>query len=147
RGTLLGNSFNYDLALFSFQVEDQLVPQTVDQGNTIYLNAGKTSRKGLEVALSYLWSNKTTAFVHSVRPFVSYSYSDFTFEEFRIIGADGQVESDYSGNDVTGIAPHSLSAGIDINTAPGFYLNATYFFKDKAPITDENDVYGEAYSL
>ncbi|HLR24677.1 MAG TPA: TonB-dependent receptor [Fodinibius sp.] len=147
RGTLLANRFNYDLTLFSFQMEDQLVPQTVDQGNTIYLNAGETSRRGLEVALSYFWSNEVAAFVHSIRPFVSYSYSDFTFEKFRIIGAEGRVQSDYSGNDVTGIAPHILSAGIDIETAPGFYLNATYFFKDKTPITDENDVYNQAYSL
>lgn len=147
RGALLGNRFNYDLTLFSFQMEDQLVPQAVDEGNTIYLNAGETSRKGLEVALSYFWSNESAAFVNSARPFISYSYSDFTFEEFRILDADGEVQSDYSGNDVTGIAPHILSAGIDVDTAPGFYLNATYFFKDKTPVTDENDVYNKAYSL
>ena len=57
------------------------------------------------------------------------------------------MQSDYSGNDVTGIAPHNLSAGIDFETALGFYLNATYFFKDEMPITDENDVYNKAYSL
>ncbi|HLR30871.1 MAG TPA: TonB-dependent receptor [Fodinibius sp.] len=147
RGNLFDNKFNYDLALFSFQMEDQLVPQTVDQGNTIYLNAGETSRRGLEAAFSYFWSNESAAFVNAVRPFISYSYSDFTFEEFRMLSADGQVQSDYSGNEVTGIAPHILSAGVDIDTAPGFYLNATYFFKDKAPVTDENDVYSKAYSL
>lgn len=147
RGNLLDSNFNYDLALFSFRMEDQLVPQTVGQGNTIYLNAGETSRRGLEAALSYFWSNESSAFVSSIRPFISYSYSDFTFEEFRILDADGRAQSDYSGNDITGIAPHILSAGIDFDTAPGFYLNATYFFKDKAPVTDENDIYNKAYFL
>ncbi|HET6528571.1 MAG TPA: TonB-dependent receptor [Balneolaceae bacterium] len=146
RGNLVDNSFNYDITLFSFQMEDQLVPRTVGPNNTIYVNAGETSRNGLEVALSYFWSNKSS-FINSIRPFVSYAYSDFTFEQFRIFGPDGSIIADYSGNDVTGISPHNLTAGIDLTTASGFYLYTTYFFNGKAPITDANSIYNDAYSL
>lgn len=146
RGSLLGNSLNYDVTLFSLQMEDQLVPRTVGPNQTIYVNAGETSRRGLEAALSYFWSNDSY-FINSVRPFVNYSYSDFTFEQFRVFGPDGSVIADYSGNDVTGISPHILSAGVDITTAPGFFLYATYFFSDKAPITDNNRIYSNTYSL
>src|SRR5699024_3846209 len=127
RGSLLGKGLNYDITLFSFQMADQLVPRTIGPNQTIYVNAGETSRRGLEAALSYFWSDDSY-FINSSRPFISYSYSDFTFEQFRAFGPDGSVTADYSGNDVTGISPHNLSAGIDITTAPGFFLYATYFF-------------------
>ena len=146
RGNLLGGGFNYDVTLFSFQMEDQLVPQAVGQNNTIYNNAGETSLRGLEAAISYSWTNESS-FINSLRPFISYAYSDFVFDEFQILGPDGEVRSDFSGNDVTGISPHVITAGLDLNTAPGFYLNTTWYFNDKAPITDDNTVYNQAYSL
>src|SRR5699024_12472488 len=108
-------------------MKDQLVPQTVDQGNTVYLNAGETSKKGVEAALSYFWTNNSSGFIQSMRPFINYTYSDFTFEAFQVLDAKGQVESDYSGNEVTGIDPHVLSAGLAIVTRPGVYLDASYF--------------------
>ncbi|HLR77097.1 MAG TPA: TonB-dependent receptor, partial [Balneolaceae bacterium] len=92
------------------------------------------------------WSNPSS-FINSVRPFISYAYSDFTFETYRILGPNSEVISNYSGNAVTGISPHHLSAGIDVTGAGGFYLNATYYFTGKTPINDANNVYNEAYSM
>jgi iron complex outermembrane receptor protein len=127
-------------------MEDQLVPRTVGPNQTIYVNAGETSRRGVEAVLSYFWSNDAF-FINSIRPFISYSYSDFTFEQFRLLGPDGSVIANYSGNDVTGISPHNLTAGVDITAAPGLFLYATYFFNGKAPITDDNRIYSDAYSV
>ncbi|WP_445620292.1 TonB-dependent receptor family protein [Kushneria sp. Sum13] len=46
------NGLNYDVALFSVRVRDELVPYTVD-GRDFYQNAGDTDRDGLEVALGW----------------------------------------------------------------------------------------------
>ena len=146
RGNLLNGKLNYDLTLFSFQMQDQLVPQSVGPNNTIYNNAGKTSKNGLELAVSYFWSSNA-GFVNSVRPFVSYTYSDFEFKEFVILDASGNVVSDFSGNDVTGISPHVVSTGIDISAKPGLYLNLSYYFNGQAPITDDNSVSNDSYAI
>jgi iron complex outermembrane receptor protein len=146
RGTMWDSKFNYDVTLFSFQMQDQLVPQSVGPNNTIYNNAGKTSKLGVETALSYFWSN-SGSFIRTLRPFLSYTYSHFEFEEFVLLDAGGQVIRDYSGNEVTGISPHVLSAGLDVTTSAGLYLNTTYFYNGEAPITDDNSIYNDAYSL
>src|SRR5699024_11200466 len=107
----------------------------------------ETYKIWMDAVYSFYWTYISSGFIQSMHPFKNYTYSDFTFEAFQVLDAKGQVESDYSGNEVTGIAPHVLSAGLDIVTRPGFYLNASYFFKSKTPLTDENDVYNDAYSV
>jgi iron complex outermembrane receptor protein len=147
RGSFLNGAFSYDVTLFTFQARDQLAPQTVGQSQTIYVNAGKTSRVGLGAAFSYLWTGGSSSFISSVRPFVNYTYSHYTFTKFRKLGPQGQVIADFSGNQETGIAPHHLSAGLNITTRPGFFLNTSYYFNSREPITDANTVYLDAYSV
>jgi len=146
RGMLFNRKLNYSISGFSFQLEDQLIPQTVGQNNTIFNNAGETSQLGLETSLSYNYTNKG-GFLIAARPFLSYTYSDFQFDEFRRLDAANQVVADFSGNDLTGISPHMLSLGLDLQTAPGFYLNTTYFFHDEAPINDANTLFNPSYHL
>ncbi|WP_417328963.1 TonB-dependent receptor family protein [Halomonas cupida] len=52
RGTL-DWGLDYDIALFSVDVEDELVPYEGDSGRTFYTNAGDTSRDGVELALGW----------------------------------------------------------------------------------------------
>src|SRR5699024_11465648 len=109
RGNLFEKGLNYDVTLFIFQMKDQLVPQTVDQGNTVYLNAGETSKKGVEAALSYFWTNNSSGFIQSMRPFIYYNYYYFTFEAFLVLDEKGQVDVYFSDNEVTGYVPDVLS--------------------------------------
>nr|WP_300311307.1 TonB-dependent receptor [Halomonas sp.] len=51
RGSLGG--LDYDVALFSIDVKDELVPYEGSSGRTFYDNAGDTSRDGIEVALGW----------------------------------------------------------------------------------------------
>jgi len=146
RGNLLGG-LNYDVAVFHFRMKNQLIPQTVDLNNTIFVNAGRTNRNGFEGALSYTWAGDSGSLISRFRPFINYTYSDFEFRDFRIRNESGTVLNDFSGNDVTGISPHTISAGFDIDTNPGFYLNTTYFFTDDAPIRDDNSVFNPSYQV
>ncbi|MGF1669304.1 MAG: TonB-dependent receptor domain-containing protein, partial [Balneolaceae bacterium] len=146
RGNLIGG-LNYDLTIFHFRMKNQLIPQTVGLNNTIFVNAGRTNRNGLEAAFSYTWLGDSSSFISRLRPFVNYAFSDFEFRDFRIRNENGVVLNDFTGNDVTGIAPHVVSAGFDIDTNPGIYFNATYFFTDDAPITDDNSVFNPSYQV
>lgn len=146
RGVALSRHLNYDVSVYSLQMEDQLIPQTVAQNTTIYNNAGNTSLKGIEASVSYLMPVSGSIF-ESVRPFASYAFSDYKFKEFQIRDADENVVADYSGNEVTGVSPHVASFGLDVATKHGAYLHGTYFYTGKAPIVDDNSIYNPAYSV
>lgn len=146
RGNLLGG-LNYDVTFFHFRMKDQLIPQTVDQNNTIFVNAGRTNRNGFESALSFSWFGDSSSFITRLRPFLNYTYSDFNFKDFQLRNESGVILNDFSGNDVTGIAPHVVSAGFDVDTKPGVYFNATYFFTDDTPITDDNNFFNPSYQV
>lgn len=88
---LFETGLEYDLALFSVNVSDELIPFEADGGRTFYRNAGRTSRDGLEAGISYplltaleLRSNLTLA---------RYRFDRYTT-------ADGD---DLSGNDLPGL--------------------------------------------
>ncbi|MEA2119018.1 TonB-dependent receptor [Halovibrio sp. HP20-50] len=53
RGFVEALSMDYDLALFSVRVRDELVPYEEDGGRTLYRNAGDTDRDGIELALGW----------------------------------------------------------------------------------------------
>ena len=78
---------------------------------------------------------------------MSYTFSDFDFKEFIIRGPDGDVVNDFSDSEVTGIAPHNVSAGIDLETRFGAYSYTTMFFNDRFPINDANTIYNPAYTV
>jgi len=146
RGAVLNNKLRYDVVFFSMQMSDQLVPRQVGPDNTIFVNAGETSKNGLELALNYALE-RPGRLISSIRPFVSYTFSDFDFEEFEINDSDGNIISNFSGNDVTGIAPHNLSAGVDLRTRFGAYSYTSLFFNDRYPINDSNTEFNPAYTL
>ena len=146
RGTLLSGTLQYDFTLFSMQMDDQLIPRDVGPDNTIFVNAGETSKNGVELALNYSLE-RPGRFINSFRPFVSYTFSDFDFKEFIISGPDGDVVNNFSDSEVTGIAPHNVSAGIDLETQFGAYSYTTMFFNDRFPINDANTIYNPAYTV
>jgi len=54
---------------------------------------------------------------------------------------------DYSGNDLTGVAPHTVVSSLRGETKPGLYANLSYNFTGEIPLNDANTVYSNAYHL
>jgi iron complex outermembrane receptor protein len=54
---------------------------------------------------------------------------------------------DFSGNQVARVPKTMYSLGLDAGTNAGFYLNSTYQFVDKVPVTFDNSTWMKAYSL
>jgi len=83
----------YEIALFSIDLEDELIPFELAQfpGRTFFANAGSSKREGIETALR--WSHN-----NGLRIDASFTWSDFTFDEF----ADDNG-NDFSGNELPGL--------------------------------------------
>lgn len=145
KGNLLKSRLAYDLSLFKMDMKGELIAQAIQQGITIYHNAGRTSHKGAELALSYQLSRGQDNF--RLQPFISLTYSDFDFKEYSVLNADNEVTAAYDGNELTGIAPWVISAGIDLETKTGLYFYGSYFYSDRLPLNDENSVYNSSYHV
>lgn len=148
KGNLLRSRLAYDLALYRMDMTGELIAQSVAQGITIYNNSGETSRNGLELALSYLAIDEAAGLpVTLLRPFASVAYSDFTFEDYKIRDASGAINSVYDGNQLTGIAPWVVSAGLQMETRMGVYFSGSYFFNDRLPLNDANSDFHDSYQI
>lgn len=148
KGNLLHSRLAYDLALFKMDMKGELIAQSIQQGITVYNNAGKTNHNGVELALSYqALKSEDGSEVVSLRPFAAVTYSDFKFDDYKTLNAKGEVTSTYDGNKLTGIAPWVLNAGIDLETKSGIYFYGNYFYSDRLPLNDGNTAYNSAYQV
>lgn len=152
KGNLIQGRLSYQVALFNLQVKDKLSPQGVfdTDGTVLYsytVNAGDQSDKGVELSAGYALLDNPTRFVSSLRPFVTYTYSDFTYSKFRSTNNDATTTVDYSGKDVVGVAPHVYNLGVDAGLKSGVYANATYHHTDAMPISYDNAHQAPAFGL
>jgi iron complex outermembrane receptor protein len=148
KGNLLKSRLAYDLALFKLDMKGELIAQSIQQGITIYNNSGKTSHNGAELFLSYHWLKpEDQNEILSLRPFIAVTYSDFEFKDYKTLNAQNEVTANYGGNQLTGIAPWVVNAGIDLETKTGVYFYGSYFYSDHLPLNDANTVYNGSYRV
>jgi len=140
RGNGFNNKFGYVLDFYYIRVKDSFVPQQVNS-LTYLVNAGISDNKGFESYASYALPVPEHSFIQSARSFISMSYTNFRFVTYLHNG------NDYSGKKFPGVAPLLFNAGLDVSGVGGLYLNLTYYFTDKRPLTDANSLYDEAFSL
>ena len=125
---------SYELALFSIDVEDELIPFEVG-GRDIYENAGESSRKGVEMSF-------TSEPVDGLRLMLAYTYSDFVFDQF--IDDNG---NDHSGNTIPGNPETMFRGEVAYTHSSGFYaaidaLNVGSFFAN-----NDNSISIESYTV
>ncbi len=148
KGNLFRSRLAYDLALFKMDMNGELIAQSVQQGITIYNNSGRTSHNGIELAMSYLAiKEKDGKEISLLRPHAAVTYSHFRFDDYKILDAKNQVKAVYDGNQLTGIAPWVVSAGLNIETKRGIYFDGNYFFNDRFPLDDANTAYNPSYQV
>jgi iron complex outermembrane receptor protein len=132
KGLLAGRS-RYELAVFDIDVSDAIVPYELGgSGQAFYRNAGGATHRGLEAALLHELLPGLTASL-------SYTWSDFTFDEFR--DPAGNV---YDGNRIPGIPEHLAQAALEWDHAAGWYagldvLYAGHFYADDANTVEAGD--------
>jgi iron complex outermembrane receptor protein len=99
--------------VFHIELEDELIPFEIasSPGRTFYSNAGSSTRNGVEAAISWRASNGFSADL-------SYTWSDFTFDEFV---EDGE---DFGGKQLPGLPEHFAYLGLTYAARAG--LSATF---------------------
>jgi len=134
---LTDGQLSYEASVYHMLIDDLLVAKRISEDQFQGINAGKTRHNGVEASIKH-----TKYFVNAgLTSFLNYSYADYAFTEF----IDG--DNDYSGNALTGQAPHQLDAGVSYEYDKHWYGNLLYRYVDGFPMRDDNSIYSEAYQL
>jgi iron complex outermembrane receptor protein len=108
----------YELAVFHINLEDELVPYELPDspGRIFYVNAGRSSRTGIESAVS--WSSPDGFGIDA-----SLTWSDFGFDHF--LDDNG---NDFSGSQMPGVPEYFGYIGLNYTSSGGFKatLETTY---------------------
>ena len=130
--------FASDLAIFQNFVEDEIIQIKDANGNSIYDNAGKTDKKGLELNLAYdLTSN--------IQIGGAYAYSNFKFDKFNESVRGVLVSRD--GNYLANIPKNQYSIFTAYNLANGFKTRLTARTFGSYYLDNENTQKYEGYDL
>lgn len=140
RGSLSQERFKYDFVVYDFGLRNTIVVQRNGEGADYFVNAGKTSQRGVEALVSYDFVNGESA-VSLWRLWASYAYQHFRFRDYA------PLDTDYSGNALTGIAPTIFSGGADLTLRKAFSANLTLNYVDHIPLNDANTAFAESYVL
>lgn len=140
RGHLNKGRFAYDVVLYDFRLRNTIVVQRNEDGADYFINAGKTSQRGVEATLSYKVVNEG-GFVSDFKVWGSYASQHYRFKDYIVL------DKDYSGNLLTGVAPKIFSGGVDVVIRQAFTGNLTMNYVDRIPLNDANTDFAEAYTL
>ena len=141
RGNLLNNKLYFDINAFFYQLKNAIVQRRDASGGDYFDNAGSAKQNGIETYLSYEAINNELHFFNHILLYASSTINDFHYKNFK------QVDNDYSGNQLPGIAPQTIAGGIDVNTKAGLYANATFFYSSRIALNDANSAYASPYNL
>lgn len=138
-----GKRLQTDVSFFSLQLRDAFVTKTAENGTVLFENAGSTSNQGIEVMAAYqiLQTPIESQFISKLNAQLAYTYNHFRFKEYF------KRDNDFSGNAYTGVSPHILNLGLNLETNTGIFANLNYNFTDKIPLNDANTIFSNAYNL
>lgn len=139
RGFALRGKLSFDVVGFYFNLRETIVSRQDVSSVAVFRNVGSTDQKGVETSIAYTLIDDPERPLSQLKVWTSYTFSHFRFDAYQ------QNENDYSGNKLTGVAPHAATAGLDLHTRFGLYLNLTANYADETPLNDENTVYADSY--
>jgi len=141
RGYAIHQNLYFDVSVFYFSLTDAIVQRVDSLGGDHYVNAGSTVQEGLEAYLNYKLFQNGGGLTHSWNIYASYTGYHFNYDHFV------QLQNDYSGKQLPGVAPNTIAAGTALEFKYGFYLNINYFYSAKMAMNDANSQYSTAYNL
>ena len=129
-----------EVNVFDYRLKNAIVQRRDASNGDYFINAGSTKQRGIESQISYLLLQRNS-FVNTARIWVSYTWNNFTYTDFK------QLTNDYSGKKLPSVAKNTVASGLDISTRPGIYINLTYYYSDPIPLNDANSEYASPYNL
>lgn len=136
RGSL--NRFTWDMNFFSYHLRKSIVQRRTAGGGDYYINAGSTRQDGLELLFEYDINNKFLSRGSRIR--FAYTYNDFRYKEFVMIGED------HSGNKMPSVPVHQFNLGASFSRGP-FILTLTNEYIGSIPLNDANDAFSKSANI
>lgn len=126
----------FEMVAFYIPTDDEITPYEIEQfpGRTFYRNAGKTSRKGIEIIFNHNISKK-------INFDNSYTFSDFKFREFT------SGSNNLSDNYLPGIPKNIFNSNISYKTENGLIFLTELIYNDKIYSSNNNDIFEKPYWL
>ena len=141
RASTKNNRFYGEANFFYFQMKNTIVQRRDAAGGDYFINAGSTKQKGIELMGVYRLINSPSTLFNSVDLTGAYTGYFFKYKEFK------QVDNNFSGNDLPGVAPHTIVLQADIDFKNGFYFNLNSFYSDRIYLNDANIARADDYLL
>ena len=135
--SLLKQRLQINAAAYLLSVNDLLVAERVGNDQFIGRNAGQTDHKGIEISIDY---KQNIVEQLQFKTFLNAEFNAHKFIDF----VDG--DSDFSGNDLTGVPSEKINAGISLQHTSGFFFSSQLQYIGEQPITDANTLYAEDYT-
>ncbi len=134
---ILGERSRYELALYTIDVDDELIAFEVpgSPGRDFYENAGSSKRDGLEASLILDPTERlSTTF--------TYTYSDFEFERFVDGGGN-----DFSGNTIPATSEHVLFGEVTYTDPRGWFGAFDVMYVDDQFANNANTDTADGYTV
>ncbi|MEP0479300.1 MAG: TonB-dependent receptor, partial [Nonlabens sp.] len=130
----LAKGLSYQTAIFYIDTEDDLVPFELAAfpDRTFFRNAGKTTRKGLEVEGAY-------AFTKAWSLTAAYTFSEFKYNDFVV------DDVNFDGNLLPGIPKHLTNIGLQYQSEKGFFATVQASLVGKQYANDSNEATVDGY--
>lgn len=146
QGSAMDQRLSGQLAVFDLDNKNKLTTQTI---NTITstTNIGEQRNTGAELSASYGLVSNPSSVISLLRPWVSYTYTNARYVDFKSDNNNNAATVDFSGNQAARVPRNMTAAGIDASTSAGIYLSSTYQFVGRVPVTFDNSTWMHSYSL
>jgi iron complex outermembrane receptor protein len=130
------DSVFYEISVFHIELQEELIPFEIasSPGRTFYSNAGSSTRNGVEAAVSWRSENGISADL-------SYTWSDFTFDEF-VEGAN-----DFGGKRLPGLPEHFGYAGLGYTPGNGISVTFEVLYSGNLYANNANTVDVGSYTV
>ncbi len=127
----------YELVVFHIDLADELVPFELADfpGRTFFRNAGKSTRTGLETALS--WQHDSGFGAEA-----SWTWSEFEFDSFT-----DESGNEFGGKRLPGLPRHFGYAGLTYATQGGFYARLEARYSGELYADNANTVEVDSYTV
>jgi iron complex outermembrane receptor protein len=128
-----------DLALFEARSRDEIVPQSNTGGRTVFQNADRVERRGIEA----LWKADWNPDWHPLATRIAYTLVDARFRS-SFVNAGTSIPS---GNRLPGTPQHSLFADAEMKIAEGATLALETRIESRTYVDDRNSDAAPGYAV
>ncbi|GAB3005441.1 hypothetical protein GCM10027051_00370 [Niabella terrae] len=127
--------------VYHFNLRHALVQRRDESGADYFANAGRIRQTGAEFSSSYFFNPGWLPLLQTGYLRLGYTWSHFRYQDY--INDSG----DFSGNTLPGVPARAVTAVLDLQLDPGWYINLNYYGASKLWLNEANTAETAPYHL